>query len=79
MDGVRVWFGDRLLAVDETVLLTWRRLVAEGQKPRYIYSQPDVLIAATALVHGLAVVTRNTADFEQAGVTLTNPWQDTRR
>lgn len=35
----------------------------------------DALIAATALVHSLTVVTRNTEDFEQAGVKLLNPWQ----
>lgn len=73
-DGVRVWFGNRILAVDEAVLLAWRRLAVEGQKARYTYSQPDALIAATALVHGLGVVTRNAADFERAGVTLCNPW-----
>ena len=47
-DGVRVWFGNRILAVDEAVLLAWRRLAVEGQKARYTYSQPDALIAATA-------------------------------
>ena len=73
-DGVRVWFGDRILAVTEEVLITWRALAADGQKSGYTYSQPDALIAATALVHGLGVVTRNTADFERAGVTLVNPW-----
>ena len=76
-NDVRVWFGDRILAVDEAVLLTWRRLVFEGQKARYTYSQPDALIAATALTHGLGVVTRNVADFERAGVTLCNPWTET--
>lgn len=76
-DGVRIWFGERILAVDEAVLLAWRRLVAEGQKARYTYSQPDALIAATALVHGIGVVTRNAADFERAGVTLCNPWAET--
>lgn len=76
-DGVRVWFGDRILAVDEAVLLAWCRLITEGQKARYAYSQPDALIAATALVHGLGVATRNGADFERAGVRLCNPWAET--
>ena len=35
----------------------------------------DALIAATALVHGMAVVTRNVADFKPLGVTLINPWE----
>lgn len=78
-DGVRIWFGDRVLAADEAVLLAWRRLVADGQKAHYTYSQPDALIAATALVHELGVVTRNIADFERAGVALFNPWADTDR
>lgn len=77
-DGVRIWFGDRILAIDEAVLLAWRRLAAEGQRAGYTYSQPDALIAATALVQGLGVVTRNIADFERAGVTLLDPWTRTR-
>lgn len=78
-DGVRVWFGDRILAVDESVLLTWRRFIVEGQKVGYTYSQPDALIAATAIVHSLGVATRNTADFERAGVALIDPWVETGR
>jgi predicted nucleic acid-binding protein len=41
----------------------------------YTYSQPDALLAATALVHELGVVTRNAEDFTRAGVRLLNPWQ----
>ena len=74
-DGVRTWFGDRVFEVDEPVLVTWRRLVLEGQKARYTYSQPDALIAATALVHHLTVVTRNLSDFVHAGVRVLDPWQ----
>lgn len=73
-NGVRAWFGPRILEVDEAVLLAWRRLVTAGQKARYTYAQPDALIAATAQVHGLAVVTRNVEDFVQAGVPILNPW-----
>lgn len=73
-DGVRAWFGRRILEVDEAVLLAWRQLVVEGQRARYTYSQPDALIAATARVHGLAVVTRNVEDFERAGLPILNPW-----
>ncbi len=75
-DGVRVWFGARILPVDEAVLLTWRRLASDGQKSGYTYSQPDALIAATALVHDLGVATRNTSDFQRARVALINPWSN---
>ncbi len=73
-DGVRAWFGERILEVDEAVLLTWRKLAAEGSRAHDTYAQPDALLAATALVHGLGVVTRNVADFARAGVTLLDPW-----
>ncbi len=73
-DGLLPWFGDSILEVDESVLVRWRQLVWQGQRVRYTYSQPDALLAATALVHGLGVVTRNADDFEQAGVWLLNPW-----
>ncbi len=71
---VRAWFGARILPVDDAVLLTWRRVVVAGQKARYTCSPPDALIAATALVHGLTVVTRNTVDFRRTGVSLFDPW-----
>ncbi len=72
--GLRTWFGERILEIDEEVLLAWRTLTWDGQKANYTYAQPDALIAATALVHELGVVTRNTDDFVRAGVTLLNPW-----
>lgn len=74
-DGLLPWFGDRVLEVDGRVLLRWRQLVWDGQKANYTDSQPDALLAAIALVHELGVVTRNTADFERAGLRLLDPWQ----
>jgi len=74
-DGLLPWFGDRILDVDERVLVRWRQLVWQGQRSRYTYSQPDALLAATALVHELGVVTRNEEDFTRAGVRLLNPWR----
>jgi predicted nucleic acid-binding protein len=73
-DGMLPWFGERILEVDERILLRWRWLIWEGQKANYTFAQPDALLAATALEHELGVVTRNTADFERAGVHLLNPW-----
>jgi predicted nucleic acid-binding protein len=40
----------------------------------HTFSQPDLIIAATALQHGLTVVTRDTGDFRLARVALLNPW-----
>lgn len=75
LDGtLRLWFGDRLLDVDEDVLLEWRRMVARGRAMNHTFSQPDLFIAATAAVHGLCVVTRNVADFTRAAVAVFDPW-----
>lgn len=62
-------FSDRILPVDNTVALRCARLHVPD--PR---SDRDALIAATALVHGMKVVTRNVSDFESTGVALLNPW-----
>lgn len=78
-DGLLPWFGARIVDVDERVLVRWRQMVWEGQKTGYTYAQPDALLAATAIVHELAVVTRNTADCERAGVRLCNPWTEEAR
>ena len=71
---IRPMFEQRVLPISEDVMLKWRLLVAEGRKSGHTFSQPDLIIAATALCHDLTVVTRNTADYEKASVRLFNPW-----
>ena len=62
-------FDDRIVPVDTAVAQRCARLhVPDPQSDR------DALIAATALVHGLTVVTRNVDDFAATGVGLVNPW-----
>jgi predicted nucleic acid-binding protein len=67
---VRATFADRLLPVDEQVAIMWGRLRAAQPTPPYV----DSLIAATALAHGLTVVTRNVRDFTSTGVPVINPF-----
>ena len=62
-------FLERTLPVDAAVALRCAPLHVPD--PR---SERDALIATTALVHGMTVVTRNVADFQATGVTLLNPW-----
>jgi toxin FitB len=64
-------FGSRILPVDVPVALRCAALHVPNPP-----SERDALIAATALVHGMTVVTRNTADFASTGARLLNPWQD---
>jgi hypothetical protein len=73
---LRPWFADRLLAVDEDVFVVWRRLIEKGKAVRHTFPQPDLFIAATAVLHDLCVVTRNSADFLRTGVSVLNPWTD---
>jgi hypothetical protein len=70
-------FDQRVLDVSEDVMFKWRLLVEEGRKVGHTFSQPDLIIAATALQHGLTVVTRDTGDYAIAKVPLVNPWIDT--
>ena len=71
---VRPMFEHRVLPVSEDVMLKWRLLVEEGRRVRHTFSQPDLIIAATALQHGLTLVTRDQGDFARTGVALHNPW-----
>lgn len=68
--GVHTTFEGRVLAVDEEVSLA----AASFHVPDPA-SDRDAFIAATALVHGLVVVTRNVKDFDTFGVRLLNPWE----
>jgi predicted nucleic acid-binding protein len=68
-DFVLPSFAERILVVDTPVAL--RGAALQVPNPR---SYRDVLIAATALVHGMTVVTRNVKDFKDTGVALLNPW-----
>lgn len=76
---VRPMFDARVLPIDETVMLVWRRLVADGKKQNHTFSQPDLIIAATAKHHNLTLVSRNTRDYEKAQVPVLNPWTDQER
>lgn len=72
---VRPMFEQRVLPVSEDVMLKWRLLVEQGRKAGHTFSQPDLIIAATALCHGLTLVTRDIADYAKAHVPLLNPWE----
>lgn len=62
--------ADRILAVTDQISVEWGRIAAI--RPR---GDIDGLIAATAIVHDLILVTRNVADFEDTGATVINPWE----
>lgn len=73
---VRPMFEQRVLAISEDVMFKWRLLVEEGRKARHTFSQPDLIIAATALHHGLTVVTRDVSDYQRARAPVLNLWSD---
>jgi toxin FitB len=73
---LRPMFEWRVLQVSEDVMYKWRLLVEEGRKVGHTFSQPDLIIGATALVHGLTVVSRDTSDYRRAGVPVLDPWRE---
>ena len=74
---LRPMFEQRVLQVTEDIMLKWRLLMAEGRRVGHTFTQPDLIIGATALQHGLTLVTRDTDDFEEAHVEVFNPWTST--
>lgn len=70
VDRIETTFADRVLSVEIAVARLWGELSAGRSLPVI-----DTLIAATAMVHGLTLVTRNTRDVELTGVPLIDPWQ----
>ena len=71
---VRPMFEQRVLAITEDIMFKWRLLVEDGRKAGHTFSQPDLIIAATALEQGLTVVSRDIDDYERARVPVLNPW-----
>ncbi len=74
---VRPMFEQRVLEITEDIMLKWRLLVEDGRKRGHTFSQPDLIIAATAQHHGITVVSRDTSEYVQARVAVFNPWVDT--
>lgn len=72
---VRPMFDNRILPVTEDIMFRWRLLVEEGRKIGHVFSQPDLIIAATGIEHGLTVVTRDLSGFAKARVSVLNPWE----
>lgn len=68
LDALLRHYGDRILPVDLSVARRWGRLSQQAGN-----AGPDLVIAATALEHGLTVVTRNTRHFEPTGVPVLDP------
>lgn len=75
LDGLHHQFADRILPVDARVARRWGRMAAAARRNGRVLSVPDGLIAATALEHDMALVTRNESDFVGTGVPVINPWR----
>jgi predicted nucleic acid-binding protein len=69
-----LYFSGRLLPVDAATADAWGQLSARVQRP---LPAIDGLLAATAIRHGMSLVTRNTHDFEDLGLSVINPWPQT--
>lgn len=67
-------FRGRILPIDENVALEWGRISAEGQKQGRVLPTTDGLLVATAIVHGMTLVTRNERDCSGRGASTFNPW-----
>ena len=75
-ENVFALFMDRILTIDTDILVQWLDLQRLLRARRLTRSPADLLLAATAHIHDLILVTRNTRDFANTGITVYNPWTD---
>ena len=68
-------FAGRILSIDSQIADRWGVLAASAKQSGKMLSAVDGLLAATALQHNLAIVTRNVADFATCQVQVVNPWE----
>jgi predicted nucleic acid-binding protein len=76
VDQIEREYEDRLLDIDLEIAQIWGEITARGKQAGTPVPTIDGLIAATALRHGLSVMTRNASHFESVGVLAINPWLD---
>jgi predicted nucleic acid-binding protein len=74
--GIEEDYVDRILAVDREIARLWAELTVAAHRKGESIHVSDGLIAATAIRHGLRVMTRNTKPFVAAGAMILNPWDD---
>lgn len=74
VNQIREEMTNRILPFNHSTADYWAEMCADAEKQGKSLSAFDSLIAGTALKHNLAIVTRNTRDFEAATVKLINPW-----
>lgn len=73
---LKIVYADRILPVTEEIAESWGELRARLSRGGRSLPLADGLLAATALRHDLAIMTRNVRDFEGTGARLLNPWED---
>jgi toxin FitB len=79
---IEAWFFDelvpnfqgRIITLDEKIMATWARMIAEFKVQGIVRPSFDSLIEATALHHNLILVTRNEKNFQNSKVSILNPW-----
>ncbi len=73
--GLERQFAGRILPIDLETGRIWGEIMGKAQKRGIKLHNADALLAATALRHGMHVITRNTKDFQATGAAIMDPWQ----
>jgi predicted nucleic acid-binding protein len=75
-DELPLRFAGRIFGIDEKIAAEWGDVVAEREAAGRAISTMDAFIAAITRVHGLTLITRNVADFQESVAAIVNPWSD---